>query len=62
MAAALLAAPGAAHAEGPHHFDIINHSSNTITITGTVQRCIEDGTSVNWPLMQPRTNLHSQLD
>jgi hypothetical protein len=46
----LVTGTAAADAEGPHHFDIINHSSNTITITGTVQRCIEDGTSVNWPL------------
>lgn len=39
----------AVHAEGSHHFDIHNGSSKTITISRTIERCIEHGKEVNWP-------------
>lgn len=39
----------AAYAEGSHQFDIINNTDKTVEITKTISRCIESGTSVNWP-------------
>lgn len=49
IATALLAGTTESQAEGLHQFNIINNSEYTLRITNTQIRCIEDGTTVNWP-------------
>ncbi len=49
IASALFAGITESQAEGPHQFNIINNSEYILRITDTQIRCIEDGTTVDWP-------------